>query len=68
LFTGDDEKDQFMSPVRIEPGLDSLNRNPEECELQACEGNAPPDRSVHILLFTSIPDYIHFFGTAFNGY
>jgi hypothetical protein len=54
--------------IRIEPGLDSLNRNPEECELQACESNAPPDRSVHILLFTFIPDYIHFFGTAFNGY
>lgn len=50
---GDDEKEQFLSPVRIEPGLDSLNRNPEECELQSCEGNAPPDR-LHIVFFIMV--------------
>lgn len=42
--TDDDEKDQFLPPVKVEPGLDSLNRNPEEFELEPNEDNSPPDR------------------------
>lgn len=42
---GDDDKDAFLPPVKLEPGLDSLNRNPEEFdELDPSEENAPPDR------------------------
>lgn len=41
--TGDEDRDAFLPPVKVEPGLDSLNRNPEEMELET-EDNAPPDR------------------------
>ncbi|XP_069139966.1 equilibrative nucleoside transporter 1-like isoform X2 [Argopecten irradians] len=38
-----DEKDKFLPPVMVEPGLDSMNKNPDDLELNK-EGIAPKDR------------------------
>ncbi|OWF43182.1 equilibrative nucleoside transporter 3-like [Mizuhopecten yessoensis] len=38
-----DEKEKFLAPVLVEPGLDSINKNPDDLELND-EDNAPKDR------------------------
>ncbi|XP_060068015.1 equilibrative nucleoside transporter 1-like [Ylistrum balloti] len=38
-----DEKEKFLPPVKVEPGLDSINKNPDDLELNK-EDDAPKDR------------------------
>lgn len=38
------EQTESFLPVKVEPGLDSLNKNPEDFTCMPEEDNTPPDR------------------------
>lgn len=41
---GNDEKEKFLAPVKVEPGLDALDKNPDDVEFKAASDSAPRDR------------------------